>query len=139
MPSKHMKVLPEAPAPLDSHGELQLDEELAGLAQRLRRDSQRIAAAARPRRRRRRNWISAAMRALPLAAAALLACLWAAPPAAVSTSTSPPSGSGGPPPQEVSKAAAPAETFLQQVSGPELEGLLDLLEEQQQGGSSIAI
>lgn len=148
-----MRVLAEPPAPLDAQGELQLDAELESLAQQLQQDSQRIMAAApagaldaeleslggqlladsrrvmaaaQPARaeRRRLGWAKAVLRIAPVAAAAAIVCLLALPPLRPAPHPAP----AAPQRQPVQETSHTADSIpWEQLSSPELEGALDLI------------
>ena len=132
------KLIPADDAPLTADGEIKLPDDLAALAGQLRDDAAHLAAVfpATPSEHRRqpaaasRNnqyTVAAAVAGTTLAAVlGGLVVLWqGAKPLAVTTNSAPS------PTEFVSTAASPATTVsLTELSSPELEALLDLIQRQ---------
>jgi hypothetical protein len=131
-------LIPADEAPLTANGEINLPDELAALAEQLRDDSAHLAAVypaspanggQQPATTSRKNQYAAAAAVAATTLAAVLGglvVLWqGAKPLAVTTNTVPP------PSEFVSTSAPPATTVsLTELSSPELEALLDLIQRQ---------
>lgn len=132
------KLIPADEAPLTANGEINLPDELAALAEQLRDDSAHLVAVypaspavgrQQPATASRKNQYAAAATVAGTTLAAFLAglvILWqGGKPLPVTT------GSAPQPPELVSTSAPPVTTIsLTELSSPELEALLDLIQRQ---------